>query len=30
MPGSASLLALERLIASWIQGKKSDAPFDPS
>jgi hypothetical protein len=29
-PESAGLLALEALVASWLQGKKSDAPFDPS
>ena len=29
-PESAGLVVLEALIASWLQGRKSDAPFDPS
>ena len=29
-PESAGLLALDALVASWLQRKKSDASFDPS
>jgi hypothetical protein len=28
-PESAGLLALEALVASWLQGRKSDEPSDP-
>jgi hypothetical protein len=28
-PESAGLVALEALVASWLQGRKSDEPADP-